>query len=378
MKRTFFSFILALGTLLATAQVPEAYKSDYATLAGKSGVTLFDAITTISSKGYKSHSYNDLWTYFRTTDALPNGKVWDTYSDCEFTFGSDQCGTYSSVCDCYNREHSLPKSWFGGSDSNAPGTDLFHLMPTDGKVNGQRSNYPFGECSGGTYLSSHAKGKLGTSTFSGYTNVGTVFEPDDLYKGDFARNYFGMLLRYGKSFALNQKDGGQKMFSNTGCNISSSNNYGLTDYSVALLMKWHRLDPVSDKETDRNDGIQQTQGNRNPFIDCPVLAEYFWGTKAGQSVDLQDLIDCGCANGSTTEVEEMPAFPSLTMTTMADGVIFTCLPQDASVSVFTAAGNLVSIEQPGAPEWRMSLSKGFYLLVVASGSEKQPFKVLIK
>lgn len=375
MKRTIlFGFIILLAASTFAA-VPAAYKADYATLAGKSGVTLFDAISTISAKGYKSHSYKDLWTYFRTTDALPNGKVWDTYSDCQFTFGSDQCGTYGSVCDCYNREHSLPKSWFGGSDSNAPGTDLFHLMPTDGKVNGQRSNYPFGECSNGEYLSTHAKGRLGSSTFSGYTNVGTVFEPDDVYKGDFARNYFGMLVRYGKSFALNQADGGQAMFSNSGKNISASNNYGLTAYSVALLMKWHRQDAVSEKETDRNDGIQATQGNRNPFIDCPVLAEYFWGTKAGQTVDLQDLVDCGCADGSITALEDVSAFPSLTMSRTSNGVHFTCLPGDATIYVFTANGSLVDAVRTQEAEADLQLQAGFYMLLVTSGNEKQSFKV---
>ena len=55
-------------------------------------------------------------------------------------------------------------------------------------------------------------------------------------------------------------------------------------------MKWHRQDPVSQKEVDRNNGIQQTQGNRNPFIDYPYLAEFIWGEKAGESINLSDLI----------------------------------------------------------------------------------------
>ena len=40
------------------------------------------------------------------------------------------------------------------------------------------------------------------------------------------------------------------------------------------------LDPVSVKEINRNNGMQKVQGNRNPFIDYPILAEYLWGTKA--------------------------------------------------------------------------------------------------
>lgn len=376
MKRNLFSIFAFLLALNSFAEVPSAYKADYATLAGKSGVTLFDAISAISAKGYKSHNYSDLWTYFWTTDA-ENGVLIDPYSSCTWSSKSQQCGNYNGVCVCYNREHSLPKSWFGGSDSNAPGTDLFHLMPTDGKVNGQRSNYAFGECSGGTRLSPQARGKLGSSTFSGYTNVGTVFEPDDDWKGDFARNYFGMLVRYGKSFALNQADGGQTMFSNTSKNISASNNYGLTAYSVALLMKWTRLDPVSTREEHRNNGIQQTQGNRNPFIDCPVLAEYFWGNKAGQAVVLQDLVDCGCATGATTDVQELDVtFPALTMTNVPEGVIFSCLPDNATIYVYNASGAMIDAVEVYQSEQVVDLEKGLYLLVVTSGTSQKGFKVL--
>jgi len=376
MKRHILSLFSLIFAVSISAQVPDAYKTKYATLAGKSGVNLFDAVSAIAADGYRSHSYKDLWTYFRTTDLTAQGKIWDMYSDCTFTPGSDQCGTYSGVCDCYNREHSLPKSWFGGSDSNAPGTDLFHLYPTDGKVNGDRGNLPFGECAGTP--KTHYKGKIGASTISGYS--GNVFEPDDIYKGDFARSYFGMLVRYGKSFALNQADGGDAIFSNTNKSITASNHYGLTNYGVELLMSWHGMDEVSQKETDRNNGIQQTQGNRNPFIDCPVLAEYFWGAKAGQAVALQDLVDCGCAdsNGQQTAVEKVSAFPSLTLT-QADGLIMlTCLPESGNIAVFNASGMLLSMTAIVSPEMELSLPQGFYMLLIASGTGKQSFKVLVK
>ena len=67
-------------------------------------------------------------------------------------------------------------------------TDLYHLYPTDGYVNNRRSNFPFGETKGETYQSEGGFSKLGKSTTSGYS--GTVGEPADEYKGDFARTYF--------------------------------------------------------------------------------------------------------------------------------------------------------------------------------------------
>ena len=70
------------------------------------------------------------------------------YSDVtNYTFGTDQCGTYGVEGDCYNREHSVPKSWF--SEQSPMKSDVWHVYPTDGKINGMRSNNPFGEVGSG-------------------------------------------------------------------------------------------------------------------------------------------------------------------------------------------------------------------------------------
>ena len=299
MKRTllfilccFFALAITAKTVTPAASLPAYYED----IQGKSGKSLFDAVQKVTKEGYTSLGYDGLWGAFKTTDKKSNGKVWDMYSDCSWTFGSDQCGSYSSECDCYNREHSIPKSWFGGSTSG-PGCDIFHLVPTDGKVNGMRSNYAFGEVSSASYTYDGAKKGsaksitiIGGNTIAGNTGTtiscsGTVFEPRDEYKGDFARGYMGSLLKWAgdQSFTTGE---GSKIFTT---NFTTSS-FGLTKYGVALLMKWHRQDPVSQKEVARNNGIQQTQGNRNPFIDYPYLAEFIWGEKAGETINLNDLI----------------------------------------------------------------------------------------
>ena len=299
MKRTllfilccFFALAITAKTVTPAASLPAYYED----IQGKSGKSLFDAVQKVTKEGYTSLGYDGLWGAFKTTDKKSNGKVWDMYSDCSWTFGSDQCGSYSSECDCYNREHSIPKSWFGVSTSG-PGCDIFHLVPTDGKVNGMRSNYAFGEVSSASYTYDGAKKGsaksitiIGGNTIAGNTGTtiscsGTVFEPRDEYKGDFARGYMGSLLKWAgdQSFTTGE---GSKIFTT---NFTTSS-FGLTKYGVALLMKWHRQDPVSQKEVARNNGIQQTQGNRNPFIDYPYLAEFIWGEKAGETINLNDLI----------------------------------------------------------------------------------------
>ena len=55
----------------------------------------------------------------------------------------------------------------------------------------------------------------------------------------------------------------------------------LNAYGQTLLLKWHRQDPVSQKEIDRNNAVYSFQGNRNPYIDYPNLVEYIWGDSIG-------------------------------------------------------------------------------------------------
>ena len=307
-------FLLTISAVAKSVTPAASLPTYYKDIDGKSGKTLFDAVHVVAKVGYSSLGYSGLWTAYQYTDLRDNGKVWDMYSDCSWTYKSDQCGSYSSECDCYNREHSIPKSWFGGTESQ-PGCDIFHIVPTDGKVNGMRSNNAFGEVSIATYTFDGAKlGSaknitiIGGNTIAGnegtsvYCSASKVFEPRDEYKGDFARGYFGTMIKWanGDYSAFTTGDG-SKIFSSN----YSTGAFGLTQYGVALLMKWHRQDPVSQKEIDRNNGIQQTQGNRNPFIDYPYLAEYIWGEKAGETLDLSKLITAydsrfvlGQSNGS--------------------------------------------------------------------------------
>ena len=331
-----FLLTLTVFAIAKTVTPASSLPDYYADLQGKSGKSLFDAVQKVTKTGYSSLGYSGLWTAFKTTDKKSNGKVWDMYSDCSWTFGADQCGTYSDECDCYNREHSIPKSWFGGSTSG-PGCDIFHLVPTDGKVNGMRSNYAFGEVSSASYSYDGAKKGsaksitiMGGNTIAGndgtsISGSGTVFEPRDEYKGDFARGYMGALLKWAGEQAFTSGDGSKIFTTNF-----STGSFGLTKYGVALLMKWHRQDPVSQKEVDRNNGIQQTQGNRNPFIDYPYLAEYIWGEKAGENVDLNKMItssdsrfELGVSDGSSEGSGSVDPAEQCTITWLVNGEVYT-------------------------------------------------------
>ena len=266
-KLNLFGLMLAFFvSIQATAAVPSGY---YTNAQGKSDQALKTALHKII-KGHTKRSYDNLWTDFKKTDCNGNIII-DRYSDSQFIYHTNQCGAYNGVGDYYNREHSIPNSWWGGSSSDTAYTDLHHMFPVDGWVNSERGNHPFGDCANG---SARGTGKLGTCTFSGYN--GTVFEVADQYKGDFARVYFYFATRY----MMRMSD----FTSGTGNVVFTANSYlGLTTWAINQLLEWHRNDPVSTLESNRNDAVYGIQHNRNPFVDYPELVEYIWGNKKGNA-----------------------------------------------------------------------------------------------
>lgn len=262
MKRLLFFVIVFSMAVAAMAQAPANY---YNSANGLTGNQLKVALHNII-KGHTSISYSQIWNAFWSTDNKGNGVVWDMYSDrpngnppYTYYLGENQCGQYDSEGDCYNREHSWPESWFN-SDGTAR-TDLHHIFATDGYVNNRRSNFPFGEVQSASWTSQNGS-KLGTCKTSGYN--GTVFEPIDEYKGDFARAIMYMSVRYyGEDSSWGTSD--------------MTNKSVIKPWAIAMLLRWNRLDPVSQKEIDRNNAIYRDyQHNRNPFVDHPEYADMIW------------------------------------------------------------------------------------------------------
>lgn len=250
--RTYRFSVLILTLVLAFPLLGGNPNGYYNAITGKKTQALKTALSTLLLN-HTVQDYNSLWGFFPSTDARPDGSVWDMYSSTVRRFGSTSG---------MNREHSFPKSWWGG-DVNAAYTDINHLFPSDGDANMAKSNYPLGEV--GVPFFNNGVTKVGNNSFSGYSSSATVFEPADEYKGDFARTYFYMVTCY-------QNLTWRYLY------MVDQNVYPtLKPWAVNLLMKWHRQDPVSSKEINRNEAVFKIQNNRNPFIDYPQLAEYLWG-----------------------------------------------------------------------------------------------------
>ena len=314
----------------------------YASIDGTSGKQLLDAIQQVAKIGYRTEDfrYDSVWLAYKYTDLRPDGYIWEIYSDCVFEYEKDRTSTTSQTGECkgYNREHAMCQSWFGttslagkemsSSKKNSPGSDIFHIYPASYGMNSRRGNRPYGEVQtaantsgNGTLYGMPITSKSVANSVAGVyveghiTQSTKVLEPADEYKGDIARSYFGTMVKWAGEWTFNKNELGNIIFDATidaDTHYGPENNYGFTDYGLALMLSWHRQDPVSQKEVDRNNGIQKTQGNRNPFIDYPYLAEFIWGEMSGQVLDFDQLLcsadelfQLGVSNGYLGEVQDM-------------------------------------------------------------------------
>ena len=266
-------------------QMPVGY---YDAIQGKKGEALKTALFQIIKGGERLnygpntyHSSNNppqwqvgdikaygTWHGFQLADQLSNGCVWDMYSTTKRYFpikGGSAAGM--------DIEHSLPKSWWGGTENDAY-TDLYHLNPADRVANNNKSNYPPG------ILNDSNKVNNGVF-FMGQDKEwnGFAFCVIDEYKGDFARAYFYVATAYHDM----KWDAAYSKY------VTNDSYLTFTPYLVNVLLQWHRIDPVSEKEISRLDAVSSIQHNRNPYIEYPELVEYIWGNKSGETVDLASL-----------------------------------------------------------------------------------------
>ncbi|HOH71097.1 MAG TPA: endonuclease, partial [Paludibacteraceae bacterium] len=184
-----------------------------------------------------------------------------------------------------------------------------------------------------------------------------VFEPDDEYKGDFARTYFYMATRYA--------DKCSSWGYTFGKDVS-----GLTYYGVALFMKWHRQDPVSQKEKNRNDAVYTKQNNRNPFIDYPDLAEHIWGSKKNEAwYSSQSPVEN--ITLPLFEISPNPAKDYITISSETTSKI--------GYRIFDLSGKtmLSGETQVGAPVAINSLNNGIYLIMVDIDERMQLQKFIV-
>jgi endonuclease I len=283
----FYTLLACLIFGSTIAQIPSGYY-DTATGTGYTLKTqLYNIIKNDNPQGYDAidaffASY-ELDYYYSDTNATST--IIDIYSEnpigadpYNFFPNQDECGSYSGEGDCFNKEHIVPQSVYGSVEPMRG--DAHILFPTDGRVNGFRSNYPFGEADDSALVSQSGisnptqnGSKLGDNENTGFSAgyTGVVFEPIDEFKGDIARSIFYFVTRYENQVASWSTF---DMFDGTSDKV-------LDDPFLAILLNWHQNDPVSQKEIDRNNNIYYNhQSNRNPFVDHPEWVTAIWSGTA--------------------------------------------------------------------------------------------------
>ena len=280
--KLFTSSLLLMLTTFTYAQAPSGY---YESTDGLLSYELKTALKIIiddigDGNGFPSHQdqgYGALYDAYAaensgdSDDYFENdGTVLDMYSErslgidnYNYEHFENNCGNYSDEGDCYNREHLVPQSTFNSASPMK--NDYFHVVPSDGAVNGARGSFPFGEVTNPNYTSTNGS-KRGSNTFPGYTGI--VFEPIDEFKGDIARAVLYFAIRYEDEFSSSWR---------TNEVLADNPQDFFVDWYLALLLSWHLNDPVSEREIDRNNNGYQFQSNRNPLIDRPEFAVMIWG-----------------------------------------------------------------------------------------------------
>ena len=311
--------LLALVVTSVWAQGPNNSGTYYQAADGKKGAALKTAFFNII-KNHTDIGYDCLIEAYHKTDTRADGKLRDWYSNATNYTWDDRNGNNREGAG-WNREHSVPQSWF--SKSNPMKSDIVHVLPTDCYVNNRRSSYPFGEVGNATYTSNNGYSKLGSCKTSGYS--GTVFEPNDEIKGDIARIYFYMVTCYEDRFTGWTAGSATQVF--------SSNKYeGLKTWCMDMMMRWSKNDPVDAVETARNNAVQEVQGNRNPYVDYPGLEEYVWGSKKEEAFSYDNYDGTGTVTPPDPDRVEDPAFSPMAGTyTNSVNVKLSCSTTGASI-----------------------------------------------
>lgn len=176
--------------------------------------------------------------------------VWDVYCNTyrganDFRSNAPSPGTIPKNT-VVNVEHTWPQSRFNRKfPDELQKSDLHHLFPADSKLNGVRGNNWFGEVTKDTQFFNNCPSsgsRYGVGTLAGEE----IFEPPQAHKGHVARSLMYFAIRYDMHIDADEE---------------------------ALLKKWNREYPVDEDEARRNNEIFKAQGNRNPFVDYPTLAD---------------------------------------------------------------------------------------------------------
>lgn len=285
------------------------------------GVTLKEELATkIISTHTQFLFYDQIWDASKATDVNPNNSSqvlliygYENGTDTDVTNDRERgINNNSGASGDWNREHVFSQSLgIPPLSDSGPGSDAHHLRPADAQRNSSRNNRKF---------------TSGTGNSGAQANGG--WYPGDEWKGDVARMMMYMYVRYDVRCLPT--------------NIGIGDNSSTPDDMIDLFLQWNVEDPVSDFERQRNTyhentGNQNAQGNRNPFIDNPILATRIWGGPVAEDA-------WGIYTSSDTQAPTIPTNITFSnITTFSVDISWTASTDDIETTSYDifVDGNLV-------------------------------------
>ena len=241
---------------------------------------------TNQSVVYSGTSSGSLAYYWNYTDTINSGENYLLFYCDKLMADVQNTEGYSRTS--MEREHVWCKSKADFVEaSGSGGADLHHLRPSYGYINGIKSNRSFGNVTDGTSCTLD-----GVSVFTYASNSETgVMEVNDNIKGDIARILLYVYVRWGQPnlYTSYPSDISSKLSTagvNTSGTITGSDDGTKIIDDLATLMEWMEIDPVDTWEMERNDQIENIQGNRNVFIDYPEYAWIMFGMEDQMPTDM--------------------------------------------------------------------------------------------
>ena len=278
--------ILALGDLPdPSLNIPDGYYDGIEGLSGEELKAVLNNIITGHIEFPYTDTSTDVWDIMKEADEDPNNpdNIVAFYTGLSMPKACQDQTSPPAICELefydetkiyeWNREHIWSKS--RGDFELKEGTtsvldmgahtDLHHLVAAERTMNSLKSNRHFEDCHDGDDTN------VVERSYGNFTCNDWEFEPRDDVKGDVARMLFYMAVRY-------EGEDGDMVDLEVINDPDSTKGSKLPTYGdIDDLLRWHKEDPVDEKEIRRNQIIYSYQGNRNPFIDLPELVELVWG-----------------------------------------------------------------------------------------------------
>lgn len=199
---------------------PINFETEYAKCAKLTDGELIDALHKLVDNHIALSYQGARFEFFSNLDNV------DGFVECVYTGRKVKTNKIPNGTNM-NCEHTWPQSQ--GAVGVAK-TDIHHLFPADSKANSQRWHLPFGEVTDPSWSEGGSK------------KDEDLFEVRMENRGNTARAKFYFAIRYELKIGAEEE---------------------------AVLKQWHSEDPVDDAERKRNDGTEEIQKNRNPFVDHP-------------------------------------------------------------------------------------------------------------